>query len=178
MSTCDYSGPRFDTSFSRLQRSALRSPLDGMGPMAPTPDEELREAFRRHGESVGRRWRATIYGISRQDGELLTVRVDLTCDDARALGALIRAETGSRGDVTGTHFGTAAVARHIHVSPSTIRAWLARNGPSQNPFPRPEKLLGRSRWRQAAIDAWQLRQEQIKNQNARRHPQSRNSRDE
>jgi len=138
--------------------------------MAPTPDEELREAFRRHGDAVGRRWREQIYGISRQDGELLTIRVDLTCDDARALGALIRAGTGPRGDVTGAYLDTAAVARNIHVSPSTIRSWLARNGPGQNPFPRPEKLLGRSRWRQAAIDAWQLRQDQIKNQNARRQP--------
>jgi predicted DNA-binding transcriptional regulator AlpA len=90
--------------------------------------------------------------------------VELTCDNASALAALILAGTGPQGGVTGVCLGTAAVARRVHVSQGTIRSWLARNLPKQNPFPQPEKLLGRNQWPQSVIDAWQVRQAQIEKQ--------------
>jgi predicted DNA-binding transcriptional regulator AlpA len=136
--------------------------------MATSPDDELREALRRHGESAGRRWRAEVYRISSSDGKLRTVRMDLTSDDARALAALIHAGTGPPDNVMGTYLGTAAVARHIHVSQSTIRAWLARKLPKENPFPDPEPLLGRNRWQQSVIDAWRARQRQLQFEKQRR----------
>jgi predicted DNA-binding transcriptional regulator AlpA len=127
--------------------------------MAPTPDVELREAFDRHGESAGRRWKAKVSAMLSPDGTTLQkIRVELTCGDASALAALIRAGTGPPGGVTDTYLDTAAVARRIHVSQSTIRSWLTRHGPKQNPFPRPEQLLGRNRWPKAAIDAWNAKQ--------------------
>jgi predicted DNA-binding transcriptional regulator AlpA len=120
--------------------------------MTSTPVVELREAFARHAEATGRRWKGDVYPISGEDGTIRIVRVDLSCDEASTLAALIRT-------VASVYLDTAAVAQYIHVSQSTVRTWLARNLPKQNPFPRPEQILGRNRWPQATIDAWQARQE-------------------
>jgi predicted DNA-binding transcriptional regulator AlpA len=135
--------------------------------MSPVPDEELREAFSRHGEAVGRRWQVKVFRVAPSDERLPGVRVELTCDDATVLAALILASVGPRGSVTDVCLGTAAVARQLHVSQATIRSWLARNLPRQNPFPQPEKLSGRNQWPQAAIDTWRVRQTQIEKQQHR-----------
>ena len=136
--------------------------------MATSPDDELREALRRHGESAGRRWRAEVYRISSADGKLQTIRIEMTSDDAKALAALIRTGNASQPAALGIYLGTAEVARHIHVSQSTIRAWLSRNLPKGNPFPEPEPHLGRNQWQQPVVDAWWERQKQLQPKKQRR----------
>jgi predicted DNA-binding transcriptional regulator AlpA len=78
----------------------------------------------------------------------------LTTDDATALAGLIRAATDRYNAAKDKWIGTSDVARELNVTPSTIRSWLARGLPKENPFPQPRKILGRSRWRISEIDAW------------------------
>jgi predicted DNA-binding transcriptional regulator AlpA len=78
----------------------------------------------------------------------------LTIDDAIALAGLIRAATDRHNAAQDKSMGTADVARELNVTTSTIRSWLARGLPRENPFPRPRKILGRSRWRMSEIDTW------------------------
>jgi predicted DNA-binding transcriptional regulator AlpA len=78
----------------------------------------------------------------------------LTDDDATALAGLIRAATDRHTTAQDKWIGTTDVARELNVTPSTIRSWLARGLPKENPFPRPRKILGRNRWRMSEIDAW------------------------
>ena len=46
----------------------------------------------------------------------------------------------------------------IGYSAATIRSWLARGLPRDNPFPEPHKHLGRNVWDENAIHRWQARE--------------------
>jgi predicted DNA-binding transcriptional regulator AlpA len=121
------------------------------------PDEDLREALRCHGEACGYRWRAKVQVIAdspvdRRPAHRIVLK--LTADDAIVLTGLIRAATERHNAAQDKSIGTADVARELNVTTSTIRSWLARGLPKENPFPRPRKVLGRSRWRMSEIDTW------------------------
>jgi predicted DNA-binding transcriptional regulator AlpA len=121
------------------------------------PDEDLREALRCHGVACGYRWRAKVQvtgdpPAGRRPAAHIVLM--LTADDAAALTDLIRAATDRHNASQDKWIGTTEVARELNVTPSTIRSWLARGLPKENPFPQPRKILGRSRWRMSNIDAW------------------------
>lgn len=101
------------------------------------------------------------------------VRIDLDRDDARALAGLISAAAQSAGNrarsgASGGLLGTEAVARLIGYAPSTIRAWLARSLPRDNPFPQPERHLARNHWQLTQIKAWQARQASLTERRGKR----------
>jgi predicted DNA-binding transcriptional regulator AlpA len=139
-----------------------RSPKDPSAPLAP--DEDLRDALRRHAEVCDHKWRAQVQPDpdspeSRRSARRITVR--LTLEDAAALAGLIRDAADRHTAAQDRTIGTAEVAKQINNAPSTIRAWLARGQPEGNPFPTPRKILGRSRWRMSEIAAWLARQKEI-----------------
>jgi hypothetical protein len=41
------------------------------------------------------------------------------------------------------------------IAPKTISSWLARGGPTRNPFPVPQRFLYRLYWRGTDIASWQ-----------------------
>ena len=121
------------------------------------PHEDLREAFDCHRETCGYRWHAKAepIGPSPEDRRYAPrVMLKLTGEDAAALAGLIRGAAERHKAGQDKSVGTAEVAAILNVTTSTIRAWLARGGPKENPFPQPRKVLGRSRWRRSEIDAW------------------------
>jgi predicted DNA-binding transcriptional regulator AlpA len=121
------------------------------------PDEDLRDALRCHGAACGYRWRAKVQVIAESPADRRSaprIVLNLTVDDATALAGLIRAATDRHNAAQDKPMGTADVARELNVTASTIRSWLARGLPRENPFPRPRKVLGRSRWRMSEIDTW------------------------
>jgi hypothetical protein len=48
--------------------------------------------------------------------------------------------------------GASAIA---FAQPNTITAWITRGGPKRNPFPQPERFLGRLYWPLSVLSAWQ-----------------------
>jgi hypothetical protein len=44
------------------------------------------------------------------------------------------------------------------IPPKTITSWLARGGPTRNPFPLPHRFLYRLYWRGTQITSWQARE--------------------
>jgi predicted DNA-binding transcriptional regulator AlpA len=121
------------------------------------PDEDLREALRCHAEACGYRWRAKVQVIADSPADRRSaprIVLKLTVDDAITLAGLIRAATDRHNAAQDKWVGTVDVARELNVTTSTIRSWLARGLPRENPFPRPRKILGRSRWRMSEIDTW------------------------
>jgi len=136
--------------------------------------EELRAAFRQYSAATGWPWKVSIRPVvhrSTRPGERdpVVLNVALNRDDARALADLVMdaAEPeghGPRGPI-GAWIGTADVARRVHREASTIRGWLARNGPKANPFPAPDMVYrGRSYWQKKTIDRWWARQRRIDRQ--------------
>ena len=122
-----------------------------------TPEQDLREALRCHGVACGYRWRAKVEVIADSPADRRSaprIVLKLTADDAAALARLIRAATDRHNAAQDKWIGTADVARELSVTTSTIRSWLARGLPRENPFPPPRKVLGRSRWRKSEIDTW------------------------
>lgn len=60
---------------------------------------------------------------------------------------------------------TGEVAEELNVTDSTIRGWLARGGPKDNPFPPPVSYNTRPYyWHPATIRAWQKHRRQIEQQ--------------
>lgn len=51
--------------------------------------------------------------------------------------------------------GTTAITG---IPPNTITSWLARGGPTRNPFPAPRRLLYRLYWRGTQVTSWQARE--------------------
>lgn len=48
----------------------------------------------------------------------------------------------------------AGAAVLTEVSPKTITGWLARRGPTRNPFPLPHRILYRLYWPRTDIESW------------------------
>jgi hypothetical protein len=149
---------------------------------APQPDRpdpkvaaaELQAAFAQYSATTGWPWKISIRPAAQRSArpgepDPVVVNVALNRDDARALADLVMdaAEPegqGPRGPI-GAWIGTADVARRIHREASTLRGWLARNGPKSNPFPRPDLVYhGRSYWQKMTIDRWWARQRRIDRQ--------------
>lgn len=85
----------------------------------------------------------------------------LTAEDAAVLAALIHADTDRHKAAQDRWLGTAEIAEELGVKQSTIRGWVSRGLPRENPFPHPDrKNFNRSRWRKSVIDAWHARQDQ------------------
>jgi len=121
------------------------------------PDDDLREALRCHGAACDYRWRAKVQVVADSSSDrrsASSVVLKLNTDDAVALAGLIRAATDRHNAAQDKWIGTADVARELNVTTSTVRSWLARGLPRENPFPQPRKILGRSRWRKSDIDVW------------------------
>jgi hypothetical protein len=137
--------------------------------------DELHAAFGRYASATRFRWKVRIRALSTQDSGVpnaaaAVVRIDLSHDDARALaGILLHVADpddgpGPRGPI-GTWIGSEAVARRIGVAPSTIRGWIARNGPKAHPFPQPDaRYRGRNYWQKRTIDRWDARQRRLDRQ--------------
>ena len=69
-----------------------------------------------------------------------------------------RADNPQEGDWV----GTAKVAKMLAVTQGTIRGWVNREGPKENPFPKPEHIdSGRNFWHKATISRWRARQQRI-----------------
>jgi predicted DNA-binding transcriptional regulator AlpA len=98
---------------------------------------------------------------SAQERSSTRIILTLTPDDAIALAGLIRSAADRRVGGQDRWIGTAEAARQLCVTQSTIRTWLARGLPRENPFPQPRQTLRRSRWQQTAIDEWRARQKEI-----------------
>jgi predicted DNA-binding transcriptional regulator AlpA len=93
-------------------------------------------------------------------------RINLTSADARVIADLLleAADPGSgsgpRGPI-GLWIGSAAVASRVGVQASTIRGWVAHNGPKKHPFPSPERYRGRNYWQKTAIDQWNAEERRL-----------------
>jgi predicted DNA-binding transcriptional regulator AlpA len=125
---------------------------------------QLRQALTDHGRSTGRAWDANIRAIPRdeplaKDSTDHAVRINLTAADVDALILILRTATQPK---PGRRLSTNEVAARIGCKPATIRGWLKRDLPRDNPFPKPRKRLGRSEWDEAEIEAWAARQDPLR----------------
>jgi hypothetical protein len=128
----------------------------------------LRDAFWQYADAAKQPWKISI-GLNRVASRAgaapaRVIRIDMTEADAGALAAVLAAatehhrggglRTGGRGLID-----TGDVAEWLHVRPGTIRGWLSRQTPKDNPFPRPDRRYhGRIYWKKATIEAWLARQ--------------------
>jgi predicted DNA-binding transcriptional regulator AlpA len=97
------------------------------------------------------------------------VRVDLTIADARVIADLLAdaadpgSGSGPRGPIS-LWISSEAAAERVGVQASTIRGWVARNGPKKHPFPRPERYGGRNYWQKTTVDKWKAEQRRLDDQ--------------
>lgn len=94
---------------------------------------------------------------------LAAVRIDLSAEDAGTLADLLLDAAGSAVSLDGGNWiGTAKVAKMLDVTQSTIRGWVTRNAPKENPFPQPDRSdSGRNFWDKGTIRKWRARQRRI-----------------
>jgi predicted DNA-binding transcriptional regulator AlpA len=183
LASCDFAvglltGPAPNRSVSAVNRGQRDRRL-----VRPSPATELREAFAEYARIAGRRWNARITSLPKPAAQAspqscAAVRIDLDADDACALASLVSAAAREATAQTVARssaglLGTVAVARLTGYAPSTIRAWLARSLPRDNPFPRPEKDLSRNHWQLSAISAWEERQALLAAQQRKKAPKRR-----
>jgi predicted DNA-binding transcriptional regulator AlpA len=131
---------------------------------------QLRQAFAGHSRSVQRPWTVGVRALpcERPLSEVphqAAVRVNLTLADVGALITILDDAVQAR---LGKKINTNEVAALIQYSPVTIRGWLKKNDPQENPFPRPMKHRGRHEWYQSEIEAWLDRQSSLKEGHQRR----------
>lgn len=91
------------------------------------------------------------------------MRIDLTAEDAAALAELLLdAVEHADNQTSGDWIGTARVAKMLDVTQGTIRGWVNRNGPKDNPFPQPDHTdSGRNFWHKRTIQKWRARQRRL-----------------
>jgi hypothetical protein len=133
--------------------------------------ERLRAAFGQHAVTTGWPWAARVRQIAPPPGGAVrrspAIQVDLSSDDADALADLLldAAESAASPDLPDPGrdwIGTARAAKMLDVAQSTIRGWVTRQGPKDNPFPQPERTdSGRNFWHKRTIRKWRARQRRL-----------------
>jgi predicted DNA-binding transcriptional regulator AlpA len=89
--------------------------------------------------------------------------VQLNAQDAGTLAELL-ADAAERADRkrSGDLISTSRAASMLGVTQATIRGWINRQGPQENPFPTPDLTESRRNfWRKGAIRKWQARQRSL-----------------
>lgn len=91
------------------------------------------------------------------------MRIDLTAEDAASLEELLLdAVEHADSQASGDWIGTARVAKMLDVTQGTIRGWVARHGPKENPFPQPDHTdAGCNFWHKQTIRKWRARQQRL-----------------
>ena len=150
----------------------------------PAPADELRAAFGQYAGATGWQWKIRVRALPAREADALTgaaavVRIDLTAADARVLIGLLRDTadpgegSGPRGPI-GLWIGSDDAARRVGVEASTIRGWVARQGPQAHPFPPPEaRYRGRNYWQKKTIDKWKAEQRRLDQQHRAKAAQAR-----
>lgn len=140
--------------------------LKGSSPFGPAG--RLRAAFDNHAIATGWPWAVDVRqpvppAAGFHGGDPVTVQIDLSAEDARTLADLLLDAAGrADGPHSGDWISTARVAKMLDVTQSTIRGWVTRNGPKDNPFPQPDRSdSGRNFWDRATISKWRARQRRI-----------------
>lgn len=138
------------------------------GSTPPSAADRLRAAFGNHAIATGWRWSVSINtpapNASAPPGRRpAAARIDLTAEDAGALAELLLDAVGHADSQTsGDWIGTARVAKMLDVTQGTIRGWVTRNGPKDNPFPQPDHTdSGRNFWHKRTVSKWRARRRQL-----------------
>ena len=142
----------------------------GNKPLPQGLADDLRQAFADHGGRPGKPWCVHVEDIVRPSKKATAaghvVRINLTRTDTAMLTALLQAIIAAEGEEplapVGRRIGTREVAQLINRAQGTIRSWISQGGPANNPFPAPEKHLGRCEWNQAEVEAWLDQEEAVR----------------
>jgi predicted DNA-binding transcriptional regulator AlpA len=129
---------------------------------------KLRAAFSQHAAATRRPWTAAVCELSPPLGKTpgrgaRILSVELSAQDAETLTEVLidaaeRVERKKSGDL----ISTPRAARMLGVDQATIRGWIKRKGPKDNPFPDPDLTESRRNfWRKGAIKRWQERQRSL-----------------